>query len=257
MPQFWNNKVVQWLKDDWHVTLVRAAMGVEHGGYLQNPAGEKTRMESVVDACIAAGIYVIIDWHDYNAASHLLQAKAFLGEMAQKYGGHPNVLFEVFNEPMQVGWSDTIKPYHEAIIPLIRQHTDNLIILGTRMWSQEVEEASQDPVSGKNLAYTVHFYAASHGQYLRDKVTRALANGVAIFATEWGTCEASGDGRLDFVETKAWLDFFEQHHISDANWAISDKAEACAALKKGASGSGGWSASQLSTSGLFVRKSLI
>ena len=25
------------------------------------------------------------------------------------------------------------------------------------------------------------------------------------------------------VQTKTWLDFFEQHQISDANWAISDK----------------------------------
>jgi len=116
--------------------------------------------------------------------------------------------------------------------------------------------ASQNPVVGKNLAYTVHFYAASHGQYLRDKVSRALANGVPVFATEWGTCEATGNGRLDFAEVKKWLAFFEQNHISDANWAISDKTEACSALAKGASGKGGWDLNQLTTSGKFVRKSL-
>ena len=36
------------------------------------------------------------------------------------------------------------------------------------------------------------------------------------------------------------LDFFERLNISDANWAVSDKQEACSALLPGASGEGGW-----------------
>merc|ERR1711981_1421922 len=101
---------------------------------------------------------------------------------------------------------------------------------GTRQWSQEVDEAARDRVNGENLAYTIHFYANTHRQGLRDKVSAALASGVAVFATEWGTCDASGGGTLDLGETQAWLNFFAQHHISDANWAVSDKSEACSAL---------------------------
>jgi len=87
-------------------------------------------------------------------------------------------------------------------------------------------------------------------------VTRALGNGVPIFATEWGTCEATGDGALDFPETQAWLDFFKKHHISDANWAIGDKSEACAALRPGTNGNGGWSLNMLTESGRFLRASM-
>lgn len=36
------------------------------------------------------------------------------------------------------------------------------------------------------------------------------------------------------------MDFFERLNISDANWAVSDKQEACSALLPGASGEGGW-----------------
>lgn len=215
------------------MTVIRAAMGIEHGGYLENSWAEKQRMEAVIDAAIAEGIYVVIDWHDHNAEQHVEQAKAFFSEMARKYGGYPNVLFELYNEPVHQSWSGTIKPYHEAVIPVIRQHTKNIIILGTRLWSQEVDEASRDRARGENLAYTVHFYANTHRQSLRNKVSAALANGVAIFATEWGTCDASGDGTLDLGETQAWLNFFAQHHISDANWAVSDKSEACSALRPG------------------------
>jgi len=50
MPQFYNAEVVEWLKSDWKVSLVRAAMAVEHDGYLTNPATEKARVEAVVDA---------------------------------------------------------------------------------------------------------------------------------------------------------------------------------------------------------------
>jgi len=256
MPQFWNGDLVAWLASDWRVSLVRAAMAVEHGGYLSDPWAERTRVEAVVDAAAQAGVYVIVDWHDHNADRHLEQSRAFFGEMAAKYGGHPNVLFELFNEPVKQAWSAMIKPYHEAVVGVIRQHTDNLVILGTRLWSTQVEEASKDPVAGVNVAYTLHFYMSTSGQGLRESVERALDNGIAVFATEWGTCEASGDGALDLGETKRWLDFLGRRGISDANWAISDKAESCSALVPGASGRGGWSVCELSRSGNFVRASL-
>jgi len=255
-PQFWTHDTVRWLKEDWNVTLVRAAMGVEYGGYLENPEVERARLEAVVDAAVLEGLYVIIDWHDHLADEHLEQSVAFFRDMARKYGQLPNVLFEVFNEPMKQPWDTVIKPYHERLVSVIREHSDNLIILGTRLWSQEVDEASRNPVAGDNLAYTIHFYASSHGEWLREKVKEALSNRVAIFATEWGTCDATGDGTLDLGETRSWLDFFEKHHISDANWAIGDKMEACSALKPGARGTGGWAPCELTASGAYVRASL-
>jgi hypothetical protein len=37
-----------------------------------------------------------------------------------------------------------------------------------------VDVAANDPVSGINLCYTLHFYAATHKQALRDKAQVAL-----------------------------------------------------------------------------------
>jgi hypothetical protein len=121
-----------------------------------------------------------------------------------------------------------------------------------------VHTASRDRVSGTNLAYTVHFYASSpeHQEPVRNYVRQALSAGVAVFATEWGTCEYDGNGALNFGETQKWLDFMADNYISDANWAISDKSESCSAMRGGASGSGGWSESQLTESGRFLRNSI-
>jgi len=257
MPQFYTNETVFWLRDDWNATLVRAAMGIEEGGYLENPEVEKAKVRSVVDAAIAAGIYVIIDWHDHHAERHLSNATDFFREMAEMYGKHPNVMYEVFNEPTdQQDWGTTIKPYHEQLVGVIRQHSSSPIILGTPFWSTDAAKAALDPVKGKNLAYTLHFYAATSGQPHRDKTRQAIASGIALFATEWGACDTYGDGILDLAEAQAWLAFLERHGISDANWAVSDKAEACSALTPGASGLGGWEASNLTESGAFVRAAL-
>merc|ERR1712241_419795 len=239
---------------DWKISVIRCAMGIEHGGYLENPGAEKGRMEAVVDAAIAIGIYVIIDWHDHHGEQHTNQAKGFFSEMASKYGSNSNVMYEPYNEPLQVSWSGTIKPFHEQVVPVIRAHTSSPIVLGTRAWSQDIDEAARDQVNGQNLAYTIPFYANTHRGELRNKVSSALSSGVAVFATEWGTCSADGNGQLDLGETQTWLNFFAHHHIGDANWAVSDKSEACSALQPGTSGNGGWS--QLTASGNFVRNSI-
>merc|ERR1719384_1629713 len=256
--QYYTEGVVNWLVDDWRCSLVRAVLGIhESSGYLQDPGTEKAKIELVVNAAIAKGIYVIIDWHDHHAENHVNQAKGFFDEMARKYGSYPHVLFETYNEPLGVSWSGVIKPYHEQVVPVIRAHSQNVIILGNRNWCQHPDEAARDPVSGSNLAYTIHFYATTHKGELRDKVVQAKSAGAAVFATEWGTCRADGDGNLDLAETGVWLDFLAYHGVSYANWAVSDKQEACSALAPLANTQGGWSDGDLTESGRYMRNTIL
>jgi endoglucanase len=254
---FWTAATVNNLVDSFGCTIVRAAMGVESGGYLTNPAVEKARVVTVTDAAVAKGVYVIIDWHDHNAQNNQAQAVAFFTEMANKYKNVPNVIFEIYNEPDYESWSQ-VKAYSIAVIKAIRDTgANNLIIVGTPTWSQDVNLAADDPITGyANIAYTIHFYAATHKQSLRDKCTYAMNKGIALMATEWGTCEASGDGYVDVAETNAWLDFLAQNSISWCNWSLFDKNEAASALKPGASKTGPWPDSQLTTSGALVKSKI-
>lgn len=256
--KYYTAETVNWLRDDWKCTVVRAALAVEPDGYLKNPEVEKKKVFTVVDAAIKAGIYVIIDWHDHNAHLHTEQAVAFFGEVAKRYSKVPNVIYETYNEPLQNAvWATQIKPYHEAVIAAIRQYDKkNLIVCGTRAWSQQVEEASLSPLKGSNIAYSLHFYAGTHKQWLRDNAAKALKNGAALFVTEFGTTEASGNGPVDRDETQKWWEFCDANGISWCNWSVADKNESSAVLKPGASPTGKWKDTDISPSGLFVRDEL-
>jgi polyisoprenoid-binding protein YceI len=257
--KYYNAQTVAWLKSDWKANLVRVAMGVEEaGGYLSD-SSNKTRAMTVIDAAIANNMYVIIDWHTHTAEANKAAAITFFKEMATKYSNYNNVIYEVYNEPLQVSWSNVIKPYATDVIKEIRAiDPDNLIIVGTPTWSQDVDVASQDKITAySNIAYTLHFYAGTHKQSLRDKAQTALNNGIALFVTEWGSVNADGNGAVDVTETNTWLNFLKTNGISHANWALNDKAEGSSALVPNASANGGWTAAQLTTSGTLVRNNMI
>ena len=253
--KYWNRDVIRWVKNDWRVNIIRAAMGVENGGYLSDPNTHKNLVNTVVQACIDEGIYVIIDWHDHNAPQHVNEAKSFFAEMAQRWGSYPNVIYEIFNEPDQDDSWDGIKNYAYQVIQTIRQYDpDNVILVGTPNWCQDVDVASQSPLTGvTNVMYTLHFYAASHKAYYRQKAQTAINNGLPIFVSEWGTCEYTGDGSYDFNESDTWLNFLDTNTISWCNWSLNDKAEAASALVPLASTNGNWPDSQLTDSGRYVR----
>lgn len=248
--QYWNGDVVNWLVDDWKVEVIRCAMAVNNGGYDTNPDVEKAKLLAVVDAAIAKGVYVIIDWHLELVDPELNLARPFFEEMATKYGNNPAVMFEPYNEPGP-DWG-SIKAYHEQIVPAIRgKGAQNLIILGTPNWSQDVDIAASNRVSGENLAYTLHFYSGAHKQWLRDKANNALSQGIAIWITEWGTGDCS---YTDWPEATTWLNWAKDNGISTCNWGVYDKgSETCAALKPGANAHGNWTDAELSDPGKWVR----
>jgi len=257
MPQYYNAEAINWLVDDWNITIVRAAVGIARDGYLRNPEAEKQRLYAVIDAAIAKGIYVIVDWHDHNAVDREEMAVDFFREVATKYGKHPNIIYETYNEPLNTHTWEQIKKFHTAVVKAIREiDPKNLIVLGSSSWSQNVDEASKDPLTGfENLAYSFHFYASDRGhqERLRAKADVAIANGLCIFVTEWGVSESNGNGAFDQEKTDAWVKWMEENQLSWCVWSIADKAETSAALKPGAPGKGGWTEDQLSPGGKFIR----
>lgn len=252
-PRFYNQQAVAWLANDWQCTVVRAAMGIEpDGGYKQDSAGAIAKVEAVVEGAIKAGVYVIVDWHSHNI--NRAEALHFFQKIAKKYGQYPHLIYEIFNEPDEESWPE-VKAYSEALIAAIRAiDPDNIILVGNPHWDQDIHVVADDPIKDvTNIMYTVHYYAATHKQGLRDRTDAAIQKGIPVFISESAGMEATGDGPLDEAEWKRWIDWAEQRKISWITWSVSDKDETCSVLKKSAASTGGWKQSDLKASGIKAR----
>lgn len=256
-PRFYNEKAVSWLAKDFNCNIVRAAMGIEAGehSYRKEPQFSKDRIEAVIKGAIESDIYVIIDWHSHNV--NLKEAKEYFEEISKKYGKYPNVIYEVFNEPDYETWPE-VKAYAEEVIKVIRANDpDNIILVGSPRWDQDVNLPAADPIKGyANLMYTMHFYAATHGKELRDRTDEAIKNGLPIFISESAGMEATGDGPMNYVAWQEYIDWMEEKKLSWITWSVSDKDETCSMLKKSAPSEGEWKDEDLKESGLKTREFL-
>ncbi|HXT96284.1 MAG TPA: glycoside hydrolase family 5 protein [Polyangia bacterium] len=253
-----SKSAIQYARDNWKLSVIRAAMGVDTAkGYLgtgtgtnADMAGMLSKVNTIVQNAIDLGIYVIIDWHTSNAvtstSTQTTQASAFFTMMATTYGSHPNVIYEDYNEPVKVTWAQ-IKPYHEAVVAAIRAvDPDNLIVLGTPTWSQDVDLAAADPVAGTNLLYTLHFYACTHGQFLIDKANTALSMGLPLFVTEFGATPSdggvtkAGDNDVCEPETNTWFAWMAQNNVSGASWKLDQCTDSSCILTADAPVDGPW-----------------
>lgn len=231
MSFFWSNwsqkyytaGYVDLMAEDFGCEILRFPYGIDDNGVPYDES-DIERLDTVIEAAINKGLYVIIDWHSHGAHKNPGKAAEFFGRMAEKYGSYDNIIFEIYNEPKDVQWKD-IRAYAETIIPVIREYSDNLIIVGTPNWSQEVTAAAKTPVEGENIAYALHFYAGTHKEWLRDYGDKALKAGVPLFVTEWGSVNSDGNGDIDRASTEEWLRWLDDNGLSGCVWAVNDKDE--------------------------------
>lgn len=244
---------------EYGVNAMRLAMyTAEYGGYCNG--GDKKKLESLVDqgvkACTDLGMYVIVDWHilsDGDPNTYKDDAKVFFETMSKKYAGNDNVIYEICNEPCNGTTWEQIKSYAEEIIPVIRANDKNaVIIVGTPNWSQDVDIASQNPITGYgNIMYAVHFYASTHKGEIRSKVEKARGNGLPVIVSECSICEASGNGSVNYDEAAEWMKLINDDHMSIFAWNLSNKDEKSSLLKSSVSKTSGFSKDDFSETGAW------
>jgi len=269
---------LEWMRDHWNLSVFRAAMGTEvEGGYLASSEGRDAmlgQIETIIDNAVTAGVYVIVDWHSHHAHEQTAEAVAFFEDIAQRYGYLPNVLFEVYNEPLAVDWTSVLKPYHEELVAAIRAADsdahENVILLGTPNWDQDVHVVipSSARVAGTNLMYSLHFYSCGHGDDLRSRAQATLAAGVPLFVSEWGATEP--DGGIEgtpacYGSADAWHAWMNANQISWAAWKLDDcdyeidhygVADTSCLLAQGAPLDGGWTDQWLNGHAQYVASKL-
>lgn len=235
-----NGRVVDAAATMWGADVVRIAVYVYEGGYLDHPtltpADFDAMIDVLVDRCIRAGVYCIIDWHVHHPGDpmrYLEAAKAFFDKTARRYAGVPNVMYEIANEPNSTGlqgvaeprdvrWADIVA-YADEIIPVIRRHSPEAIVLvGTPDWcsfgisgGHDWREVVDHPLEHDNVVYVVHYYAAGHTFHAQvDEIARRLP----LFATEWAASSWKPDSRNDLVRTQPWLDVLNRNQIGWTYW---------------------------------------
>ena len=263
-PEYINKKAFETVHG-WGANLIRLAMYTkEEKGYL-SPDGDKEFTKDLIDKGVKyatdLGMYVIIDWHilsDGNPQTNKAEAIKFFKEMTAKYKDYGNVIYEICNEPNgdDVTWS-VVKSYAEEVIPVIREVVpDCVILVGTPCWSQFVDDAANDPLKFPNVMYSLHYYAATHKQELRDRATYALEHNAPIFIDEYSNCDASGNGLLDDEEAHAWAKFADEHNLSYAQWNFANRNETSSMVKYTCSKLSDWEDCDLTETGKWMKKRL-
>ena len=233
----------------------------EYNGYCVTDAASRKKLLDTIDTGVKAakklGLYVIIDWHVLNDRTPLKyqkKAKKFFAQMSKKYASYQNVLYEICNEPNGgTTWSD-IKKYAKKVIPVIRKNDKNgIIIVGTPNWSQDVDIAAKSPIKGyKNIMYSIHFYATTHGDSYRNKLKTAHKNGLPVICTEFGTCDSSGNGKYDFSSANKWIKLMNSYNMGYVCWSLSNKPESASLLKASCKKTSGFTGNDLSGQGKWL-----
>ncbi len=259
-PQYVNEELFGEFRRDWKANVIRLAMyTAESGGYCTDGDKEKLKelIRNGVEYAANQDMYVIVDWHvlsDLNPNQYKDEALHFFAEMSKEFAGHENVLYEICNEPNGgTSWGE-VKSYAEEVIPVIRANAPEAVILvGTPNWSQYVNEAAADPITGyENIMYTLHFYAATHTEDLRNTMAAAIDAGLPVFVSEYGICDASGNGGIDEAQANAWVDLMNQYKVSYVAWNLSNKDETSSMIRSTVDKVSGFSQEELSDSGQWL-----
>nr|AAT97264.1 endo-1,4-beta-glucanase [Bacillus sp. NW-2004a] len=296
-PEILNDNAYKALTNDWESNMIRLAMYVGENGYNSNPELIKSRVIKGIDLAIENDMYVIVDWHVHAPGDPrdpvYAGAEDFFREIAELYPNNKHIIYELANEPSsnnnggkgipnnEEGWK-AVKEYADPIVEMLRESgnaDDNIIIVGSPNWSQRPDLAADNPIDDHHTMYTVHFYTGSHAASTKSypketpnsergnvmsNTRYALENGVAVFATEWGTSQASGDGGPYFDEADVWIEFLNENNISWANWSLTNKNEVSGAFTPFELGKTNatnldpgsdqvWAPEELSLSGEYVR----
>lgn len=253
--RYFNEAAVTKMAKEWRATVVRCSIGLnlDDNCYDKNPQLAYATVDSMVNAAVKNGIYVIVDFHSHE--NNLPLAKEFFGVVSKKYGNIPNIIYEIWNEPLEVEWAET-KAYSEELIPVIRENApDAIVIVPTPRWDQDVDKAADDPITKfDNIVYSLHYYAATHQDYNRDKALYAINKGLPLLFSETGGMVHTGDGVLDMDSWDKWLAIAKENSISWIAWSVSDKVETCSMLQPGTPADGSqWTEEYIKPWGVLVR----
>jgi endoglucanase len=147
-----------------------------------------------------------------------------------------------------------VKTYANEIIPIIRANApDSIILVGTPTWSQDIHQAANSPLNYNNIMYSLHFYAATHKDSLRNRLESCVKNGLPVFVNEFAICASDGNGGNGLASGKLWMDIILKYNLSFMAWNLANKAESSSVFKTSNSKTSAWTDDDLTEWGKWIK----
>jgi hypothetical protein len=147
----------------------------------------------------------------------------FWREFAAKYANHPNVIFELYNEPHDVSWDCwlngciTSEGWQavgvQQLYDTVRgTGANNIVIIGGLDWGYDLSGVPDYRVEGANIIYATHVYDFPHKQAEDwERAWGFLSDSDPVIVSEFGTFDCTADfytTLIDYAETRnqtSWI----------------------------------------------------
>ena len=179
------------------------------------------------------GMYAIVDWHYIQdvpvGSDYDNMTKSFWADMAPRLADNPRVLYEVFNEPINVGenldanWQDW-RPMAQEYVDIIREHAPhNMVLVGGPTWSQVIGLCGSLPIYSYNIMYVGHIYSYHMSEGFGGGILNQFAlcaESFPVILTEWGVGGRTG---VDEESAAAITDAIRDNNLHFTAWAFHDR----------------------------------
>ncbi|GAB2875608.1 cellulase family glycosylhydrolase [Streptomyces mayteni] len=195
-------------------------------------------VDPYVQQAVDLGVYIIVDFHrvqnfgteNGGVPGEIVQE--FWEYVAPRYADIPNVIYEVYNEPINPASWPQWKSYIQPVVDGIRAVApNNLLLMGGPNWSTMVNQAAADPIDDANTAYVYHLYpnqGAATAANLDQRFGNA-AQQIPVILTEFGWNPAGpySDPTVTQGTTGCWgsplRDYLDARpHISWTAWTFDN-----------------------------------
>ncbi len=241
------------LSRHWYANVVRISVfptqwkHMDHAQLLDGLAKQ-------VNAALSNGMYVIISYHvigwpdgyyepppagspaDIYDSSMWL-AKSFWRQMSLSYGSDRRILFDLWNEPVNIadlttGPSDpnplwpVLRSYYVTLLQIVRSNgAQNIVIATGNYWASWLAGIKDNPLPDANVVYAYHKYSepGENTASVWNRGTGGLIGVKPVIVSEWGYEDADAGPDPQWPGSAAsygipFTNWLEQNRLSNLAW---------------------------------------
>ena len=181
------------MKNSWGANAVRISLNQD---YWLAGSSYATTIDQQITWVTQLGMGVILDLHWNNGAQQNMADRksiTFWSSVAARYKSNAWIMFELYNEPHDVSWSQwlngdsTYAGMQEMYNAVRAAGAENTVIVGGLNWAYDLSGVATNKVTGYNVAYATHPYDYE-GKQLANWATGFgfLASQYPVIMTEFG-----------------------------------------------------------------------